>query len=247
MADVEALRWSAFRDFFSERWRPGEHVGVVAPTGAGKTTFVGGILDLRRYVLAADPKGGDETLAAIGMRRLPDWPGERRMISILDEDDRKGRHSRFIVGPVVNTGADLPRLRRAIAESLDGAFDMGGWTYYLDELQVAADRRLLDLSGKVDKLLVSARSKGVSVVLSFQQPRWVTSASLTQPTWMAVSYTRDTDTVNRLAELLGRPKAEIRGALRGLERFCWLVIGRDPRQPMIVTKPPKIAPKRKSA
>jgi hypothetical protein len=127
---------------------------------------------------------------------------------------------------------------------LDGAFDMGGWTYYCDELQVTADRRLMDLSGKIDKLLVGARSKRVSVVLSFPQPKWVTAAALTQPTWLATSYTRDTDTVNRMAELLGRPKAEIRGALKGLEEYCWLVIGRNPREPMIVTKPKKIAPKR---
>lgn len=244
---IVAMRWDEFRTWFGEHWRPGEHVGIVAPTGAGKTTFAGGILDLRRYVIAADPKGGDETLAALELRRLADWPGERRMVSLLDEDERKGRPSRFVVGPIVHRGADLPRLRRAIAESLDGAFDMGGWTYYLDELQVAADRRLLNLSARVDKLLVSARSKGVSLVLSFQQPRWVTSASLTQPSWMAVSYTRDTDTTNRLAELMGRPKAEIRGALKGLERYCWLVVGRDPRAPLVVTKPARIAPKRQSA
>ena len=66
------------------------------------------------------------------------------------------------------------------------------------------------------------------------------TASLTQPTWLAVGYTRDTDTTNRLAELMGRPKAEIRGALRGLDRFCWLVVGRDPREPLVVTKPNKL-------
>lgn len=246
MSELETYSWAQFRSWFAEQWKPGEHVAVVAPTGAGKTTFVGGILDLRRYVLAADPKGGDNTLAALNFRRLGSWPGEQKMQRILDEDERKGRPSRFIVGPVVGRGSDLPKLRDAIAASLDGAFDMGGWTYYLDELQVAADRRLMNLSGRVDKLLVGARSKGVSVVLSFQQPRWVTSAAMTQPTWIVTSYTRDTDTVNRLAELLGRPKPEIRGALKGLKPYCWVVIGRDPRAPMILTKPDKIVPKKAS-
>ncbi len=246
MADVLALSWDDFREYFKLHWRPGEHVGIIAPSGAGKTTFAGGILDLRRYVLAADPKGGDETLAALNLRRLDRWPGEREMTKMLDEDEKKGRHSRYVIGPVVHKGVDLPKLRKAIADSLDGAFDMGGWTYYLDEVQVTADRRLMDLSGKVDKLLVAARSKGVSVVLSFQQPKWVTAAALTQPTWIATSYTRDTDTVNRLAELLGRPKAEIRGATKGLEKFWFMVIGRDPREPIILTKPKKIAVKRAS-
>ena len=51
-------------------------------------------------------------------------------------------------------------------------------------------------------------------------------------------------TVNRLGELMGRPKAEIRGALKGLDRYCWLIVGRDPRAPLIVTKPDEIKPKR---
>jgi hypothetical protein len=240
------MTWAEFRDYFSQAWRPGEHVGLCGGTGSGKSTFAGGILDLRRWVIVADPKGGDETIEALDLRRLPAWPGERTMVGMLDKDARKGIPSRYVVGPKVNRGEDLPKLRRAIADSLDGVFDMGGWTYYLDEAQVAADRRLMNLSGKVDKLLVAARSKGVSLVLSFQQPKWVTAAALTQPTWFAVSGTRDTDTVNRLGELMGRPKPEIRGALKGLDRYCWLIVGRDPREPLIVTKPDKIAPKRTS-
>lgn len=242
--DVLAMAWDDFREWFRPRWRQGEHMAILAPTGAGKSTFAGGLFaqprPLRRYVLAADPKGGDETLGALGLESLPDWPGEREMDRLLAEREEKGLPTLFRVGPIVHTDKDLARMRKCISDSLDGAWRMGGWTYYIDELQVVADRRLLDLSAKVDKLLVSARSKGVSVVAAFQQPKWVTSASLTQPTWMAVGYTRDTDTVNRIAELMGRPKAEIRGALKGLDRYCWLVVGRDPREPLVVTKPKRL-------
>jgi hypothetical protein len=244
MADVVGMDWDEFRDFFRVEWKPGQHIGLIGPTESGKSTFVGGIVDLRRYFLVADPKGGDETLAALNLRRLTSWPGERNMTRILDDDERHNRPSRFVLGPIVNRGDDLPKLRKAIADGLDGAFDMGGWTVYVDEAQITADRRMMNLSGKLDKLLVAARSKGVSVILSMQQPKWVTSAALTQPSWLVVGYTRDTDTTNRLAELMGRPKAEIRGATKGLEEHCWLVVGRNPRKPLIVTKPRRIAPKR---
>ena len=246
LLDPVAYTWEEFRAWFGMKWRPGEHIAIIAPTGAGKTTFAGGILDLRKYVLAADPKGGDETLAGLNWRRITEWPGERKMNTMLDDDERHKRDSRYVVGPVVNRVEDRAKLRDAIGASLKGAHDMGGWTYYLDETQVAADRRMMNLSGEIDTLLVAARSKGVSMVLSFQQPRWVTSASLNQVTWLVTSYTRDRDVVDRLAEILGRPKPEIRGAVRGLDPFCWLIVGRDPRAPMVLTKPDKIAPKRAS-
>lgn len=244
---VLPLSWDEFREWFGVEWKPGQHMGLLGPTGSGKTTFACGILDKRKYVLALDPKGGDETLASLDLRRLPDWPGERRMASLLDEDTRKNRSSRFVIGPVIDRGSDIPRLKKAMADALDGAFDMGGWTVYLDELQVAADRRMMNLSAQVDKLLVSARSKGVSVVLSFQQPKWVTSASLTQPSWLGTTFTRDIDTVNRIAELMGRSKAEIRGALKGLPRYYWLIVGNNPQAPLVVTKPAKVEPRRRTA
>lgn len=242
--EVEGMKWKAFKTHFAKAWRPGEHIGVCGYTGCGKSTFVGGILDLRRYVLVADPKGGDETLAALGLERLPQWPGNRAMVKRLDKNERDGKPSRYVVGPITMTSEDGPRLRKAISDSLTGAFDMGGWTYYLDELQVAADRRMLNLSAEVDRVMVAARSKKVSLIVSMQQPKWVTSASLTQPTWFAVTSTRDTDTINRLAELMGRPKAELRGALKGLQEYCWLIVGRNPNAPLIVTKPDEIKAKR---
>ena len=48
--------------------------------------------------------------------------------------------------------------------------------------------------------------------------------------------------MNRLAEVLGRPKPEIRGALEGLEEYSWLLVGRNPRDPVRVTLPDYLAP-----
>src|SRR5271170_5004112 len=86
VSEVLGLKWDDFVNDFKAKWQPGEHISVIAPTGAGKTTFVAGILGLRRYVLALDPKGGDETLAGLRYRRLDTWPGERGMERLLDED-----------------------------------------------------------------------------------------------------------------------------------------------------------------
>jgi hypothetical protein len=238
--EVEGLDWPEFVDWFRVAWEPGDHLSVIAPTKAGKTTLVSGLLGLRRYVLALDPKGGDETLAALKLRRLSSWPGERQMARLLEQDEEKGRKSHYVVGPVVQRGTDLPLLKRACQQALDGAYDMGGWSVYVDELQVAADRRMMNLSGSMAKLLVSARSKGVTFVSSFQGPSWVPSEAMRQPYWVAVSYTRDIDVIGRLAEVMGRSKAEMKGALKALPEHTWIVVGRNPREPLRITRPPKV-------
>jgi hypothetical protein len=238
--DVQVWAWPEFVDWFSDQWKPGEHMSIISPTGAGKTTFAGGSLLLRRYVLALDAKGGDDTLQAFGFRRLAKWPGIRAMEKRLDDDERHGRPSRYIVGAVVRSRTELPALRATLAQAMDDAWDMGGWTVYADEQQILADRRMMNLAARSDTFLVAARARKLSYVASFQAPKWVGSGPLIQPTWIATSYTRDSDTVNRIAEVLGRPKPEVRGAVKGLDRFCWVVMGRDPRQPYVVTRPPKI-------
>jgi hypothetical protein len=196
----------------------------------------------RRYVLAIDPKGGDSTLEGLGYERLSSWPGTHKLNRMVRDNDDARRPSRYIVGPRVQVKSDEARLREVSRQFLDGAFEMGGWTVYVDELQILTDPRMMNLRQEADRLLISARYKGLSFVSSYQAPSWVTPHAAKMSTWCAVSYTRDTDVVNRLAEILGRPKPEIRGALKGLDKYTWLLVGRDPREPIRVTLPDYLAP-----
>jgi hypothetical protein len=244
--DVEPLDWSTqFLPWFSDAWQPGEHVSIIAPTGAGKSTFARGILEQRRYVLIPDAKGGDGTLEGFGWPRMPKWPGQDAMTRTVERNDEDGKPSRFVVGNFARTAKEIEQLQSTIARMIKDGHEMGGWTLYFDELQIVTDPRHFNLRPDVDKMLIAARDRGLSVVSSFQAPRWVTPTASQQSTWVAVSRTRDTDVVNRLAEILGRPKPEIRGALKGLEKYSWIVIGRDPYEPIRVTVPDYVAPKRR--
>jgi len=246
-SEVESLDWAEeFLPWFDSVWEPGEHVSLIAPTGAGKSTFARGIVSLRKYVIVPDAKGGDSTLDGYGFQRLTSWPGKDKMGRLLIDNDERDRPNRFVVGNIARTAKEIDRLTQTIESMLTDALEMGNWTLYLDELQIVTDPRLMNLRPNIDKILIAARDRGISCVSSFQAPRWVTPTASQMSTWVAVSRTRDTDVVNRLAEILGRPKAEIRGALKGLEKYSWIVIGRDPYEPIRVTIPEYVAPVRQA-
>ena len=124
-------------------------------------------------------------------------------------------------------------------DTLTDAWSMGGWTCYADELQLLTDPRLMNLKSPVERMLIAARDRGLSFVSSYQSPSWVTPQAARQASWVAVSYTRDDETVSRLAEILGRPKPEVRGVFKGLKKYSWVIVGRDPREPYRVTIPTK--------
>ena len=242
--EVVGLDWETeFVPWFRIAWEPGDHLSVIAPTKAGKSTFVAQLLELRDYALALDPKGGDETIMKLGWPRLDRWPSDRELERLLDRAERKGQPFHYMVGAVTTRRVDLPVLKQTLGNCLDQVFDWGGFTVYVDELQLLTDRRMMNLAGKAATLLISARSRKVTFVSSFQAPSWVPSEAIRQPYWVAVSYTRDSAVVDRLAEVMGRNKAEMRGAIGELDEHVWLIVGRNPREPMRLTRPPAMKAK----
>lgn len=244
--DIQAKPWDRFLDDFRGEWKPGQHVAIIAPTGQGKTTVLVSLLDrCRRFVLGFDPKGGDDTLAKCGFPRLPRWPPRAK------DYDRmaRGEPVKFLVGPKIDKLADRPLLAEVQAAALEGAFDDRGWTVAIDELQIAADK--MGQADAIDNLLISARTRKVSVVSLFQRPADVPRSAYQMSSWIFLGLTLDVDTINRLAEIVGRPKYEIRGAVNGLAGvdYSWLIVPNNPRRPMVLTLPrePERTPRERKA
>ena len=244
---AEPMEWETeFLPYFKDEWNPGEHIAVIGPTGEGKTVFVGGIIGhCRRYSLVLDVKGGDSTLEQFGWPRIDIWPGAKDMAELCATNDEHNLPSRFLIGRKVHTHADSESLIEAIRKSQWDAYEMRHWTIYADELLVLTDPRLrFDLRPLVDEMLVAARDRGISIMGSYQQPSWVTPMMGRMATWVAVCRNRNRDVVNELADILGRDRAEIRGALKGLDKYYWILASRDQTAPLIVTNPSP-PPKRK--
>lgn len=155
---VLVLEWEDFIEYFHDMWEPGQHMALIGPTGEGKTNFMVNLLPDRKYAIALDPKGGDDTLAALEKKGFEKttWPLKDRHW----QDMAEGKPGRFIVGSGIRTTADLPKLRKMIAEVLRDVFDQTGWTVYVDELQVVSDRRLMNLGINRTKRYCCEKSKG---------------------------------------------------------------------------------------
>lgn len=235
VAEVLGMGWEEFLEFFKIKFRPGQHLALIGTTGCGKSTFACGVLDSRKYLLALDPKGGDETLATLKLPRLTRWPPPERVFDAIAE----GKPARFIVGPIVRTVDDRRRLVDVLRATLRGVFEAGGFTVYADEFQLLADRKMMNLGAEIETLLVAARSKGISVVTAYQAPAWVPTAASRQATWVVVWPTRDENVVKALAAIVGRSWRLLWEAMTALPEHHVLVVGPNPREPMIVTKAPR--------
>jgi hypothetical protein len=96
-----------------------------------------------------------------------------------------------------------------------------------------------------EELLISARFRKISVVSTFQRPKIAlntpaASAGITQSSYVFASMTRDQAVHDRLAEIVGRPKPEMRGILSALSKYQWAAFSLDPAEPIRLVTPPKI-------
>jgi hypothetical protein len=232
--NVEAPQWRDFLKQMSTDWKPGEHWAFVVPTGGGKTNFASGLLKTRKYVLALDVKGGDKTLKKLGWERLTKWPPTHSD----RQDMADGKPFRRIVGSTDKTPAGKLKRYALSKRILGDVLVEGGWTVLGTDAKILTHPKFGGLWDDWEELLLLARDVEVSVLTDFQRVSGQPREASDQATWLAVGYTRDTDAVNRLGEMMGRSRAEMRGAVEALAElpFGFLVVSRDPYRPIIVTR-----------
>lgn len=231
-------------------WAPGQHMALIGTTGDGKTTHAVGVLELRKYVLALDPKGEDETLAESGYTRVRDlpkdglgaWRGKdqttwRQIHKGIDE----GRGARVIVGGGARTDAEDDRLQKLMRAAITYCRHAGGWTLYVDEFELLSSQRMFHLGPLIERMLITARRDRTSVVTSFQAPAWVSKHATRQAKWTVVWPIGDPDMIKTVAQGMGRNWKEVGQAVDELPQFHTLTIPRGKRGgPMVITRAPKL-------
>jgi hypothetical protein len=232
-------------------WQPGEHMALDGPTGEGKTTHAVGILGVRKYVLALDPKGEDETLSQSGYVRVRSiWQDSVRWRMAHRDDAKAWRHvhdridsgqdARIIVGGGSDTDAEDVALERLMREAITYARHSGGWTLYVDEFELLSSQRMFNQGPRIERMLITARRRRTSVVTTFQAPAWI-SQHATRQARRAVKWpTGDRDMIMKLARSMGRDWRELGDAVDLLPPFHTITIPRGKRHPMVITSAPEL-------
>lgn len=235
-SEFVAVDFPMFLEWVAAVWEPGQHWALVGPTGEGKSTFAGWLLGLRKWVMALDPKGGDETLADTGFEKIYRMP----LTSAHWDTIAEGNPLRLILTGSTRTNDDMARFVNLLRQGVEFVRASGGFTLYADEFQILADRRMFGLDKEIEVLLVAARSAGTSVVTSFQAMSWVPKASTRQATFVACWPTRDEDMIKAVAQTMGRRWQDVVAAVRELPPYHCLVIPKRVQAPIIITRAPKL-------
>ena len=135
---------------------------LIGPTGEGKTTFAAGLLSLRKWVLALDPKGEDETLTASGYERVRTLPSVNRgpwwrlrhweaarQWDRIENRIAEGLPARIIVGGAARTEEQDAANQSLMRKCFAYAREAGGWTVYVDEFELISSQRMFRLGPQV--------------------------------------------------------------------------------------------------
>lgn len=234
-------------------WAPGKHMALIGITGGGKTTHAVGILQQRKYVLALDPKGEDETLAQAGYTRVRHLP-ERGITSLTGKDQatwrkifkaiEEGRPARVVVGGAARTDKQDLDLQNLMRDAITFCRHSGGWTLYVDEFELLSSQRMFRLGPAIERMLITARRDGTSVLTAFQAPAWVSRHATRQADWAVIWPSGDPDLIQTIARGMGRNWKDVAAANDQLPKWHTLTIPKSKMGgPLVIARAPKLPQK----
>ena len=212
---VERIPWAEMDRILRKEWKPGQHFGVYAPTGHGKSLLTTrGLLPRWRYVITFDVKGDDPELRDRAGKLVRSFPTRAKLARF--ELDEQNPDMRFRLNP----GGMGASAIRAFDEAFREIWKLGAtrkaqgaWTVNLDEARILADN--MGMKKHLQTVLILGRSKGLTVISGSQAARYLPSECYDQPRWFAIGPFRDKRTVDRFAEI-GGDIDMIRGVLPSL-------------------------------
>ncbi len=204
--------WDVFMDWWD--WSQGEHVGLIGPTGQGKTTLLTAILPRRNYVGVMATKPADDTmeyLISTGYHEYEEWPRipaakvPRRVIwpdaSDIDAETTQHKVFKDMFGQIYREGKWC-------------LVDDEGW-YTGEVLKLKQQQRAMWSRG---------RSLGISYTVATQRPAWVPLEMYDMSTHLFFWRTVERNALMRMSSLGSANEALVKYLLPRLEMHQTLYV-----------------------
>jgi hypothetical protein len=221
-------------DIFIQRyfkWGHGQHIGMIGPTGQGKTTLLMNILPLHPYVVVFATKPQDEsmdTLIRTGYVKMERWQS-------LDAR----QFPRRVLWPNARSLDSAEYQARVFHHAFHAIYLEGGWTVALDETWYV--NNTLGLTNDIKMYLLQARSLKISLVCATQRPANVPLEIYDQSSHLFFWRDNDETNLRRLSGISWRSAELVRRIVSNLEEFQVLYINTRTGQ-MLRTRAPAFTP-----
>lgn len=216
--DVPHVEWPDFRSGLE--WRQGQHVINIGPNGSGKTVVTKHLMlyraERRGFMCAVATKPKDEELEALVK---PPFKFQRCK---TNKNWGPTSYPRLLLWPPAGNFDKLHVQRTEFRKALQGMWDRGRWTMFLNELRYLTEH--LKMRQEMNTLYLQCRSSKVSLVGETQRPRFVPLESFSQASHCFFFACRDDEDLKRISGIGNADPKVIRKVITELDlyEFCYV-------------------------
>lgn len=207
------MPWEEFLDVFD--WQQSQHIGIIGPTGSGKTNLSIYLLSLRSYIVALATKPQDET--------IDDLVAQEGYVKWEKWYDRPAEFfPRRVIWPDAKQLYSQAEQRTQFKRALEHIYTMGRWCVFIDEMWYLIHQ--LKMEREVKLYLLQARSNEVSLVGCSQRPAWIPIEMFDQPEHLFFYRDNDERNLKTISGISWLSSNLVRAAVARLQPYQFLYI-----------------------
>lgn len=215
---METWDYEKFIAYMKRTWILSEHIGLVAPTGLGKTFIVRDLMNLKKHSVVIATKEKDKSLELYvkedGFVKRDNWPPD-------------WNESHTLLWRKAKELGNFSEQRILIFYVMNDLYKRGGYVLYFDDLYYVAIT--LGMRKPVQMMYTQVRSNGVSLISSMQRPTWVPLEAVSQSKYLLVGRIRSDDDIKRTGAGMGQDWRKLKLAIESLKDYEFLLLqdGKD--------------------